>query len=167
MFLHVPVQFLFPETFPQKSDPNIKHFKSRSEILPQQCKGRYRLADTEAELKFVFLRVTFGGSPFLPTFLTHTGGSPPGPDLVPVLRCPGGHTCSGKAATPHNHTWGKFTSHLTCAARAVNSPDTSRPVHRAVTGVFFFEKLWRDPIFYFFSRKKMRESPSSPHPYTR
>ncbi len=33
--------------------------------LPQQCKERYMLADTEAELTFVFLRVTFRGSPFL------------------------------------------------------------------------------------------------------
>jgi hypothetical protein len=33
--------------------------------LPQQCKDRYRLAETVAELTFVFLRVTFLGSPFL------------------------------------------------------------------------------------------------------
>ena len=31
----------------------------------QQCKERYRLADTVVELTFVFLRVTFHGSPFL------------------------------------------------------------------------------------------------------
>ena len=31
----------------------------------QQCKERYRLADTVVELTFVFLRVTFRGSPFL------------------------------------------------------------------------------------------------------
>ena len=30
-----------------------------------QCKERYRLADTVVELTFVFLRVTFRGSPFL------------------------------------------------------------------------------------------------------
>jgi hypothetical protein len=30
--------------------------------LPQQCKERYRLADTVAQLTFVFLRVTFRGS---------------------------------------------------------------------------------------------------------
>ncbi len=33
--------------------------------LPQQCKERYRLADTVSELTFVFLCVTFRGSPFL------------------------------------------------------------------------------------------------------
>ena len=33
----------------------------------QQCKERYILADTVAELTFVFLRVTFRGSPFLPS----------------------------------------------------------------------------------------------------
>ena len=33
----------------------------------QQCKERYRLADTVVELTFVFLRVTFRGSPFLPS----------------------------------------------------------------------------------------------------
>jgi hypothetical protein len=33
--------------------------------LPQQCKERYRLADTVAELTSVYLRVTFRGSPFL------------------------------------------------------------------------------------------------------
>ena len=31
----------------------------------QQCKERYKLADTVVELTFVFLRVTFRGSPFL------------------------------------------------------------------------------------------------------
>ena len=31
----------------------------------QQCKERYRLADTVVELTFVFMRVTFRGSPFL------------------------------------------------------------------------------------------------------
>ena len=31
----------------------------------QQCKERYRLADTVAELTFVFLRVMFRGSPAL------------------------------------------------------------------------------------------------------
>ncbi len=30
-----------------------------------QCKERYRLADTVVKLTFVFLRVTFRGSPFL------------------------------------------------------------------------------------------------------
>ena len=30
-----------------------------------QCKERYRLADTVVELTFVFLRVTFRGSPFI------------------------------------------------------------------------------------------------------
>ena len=33
----------------------------------QQCKERYRLADTVVELTFVFLRVIFRGSPFLPS----------------------------------------------------------------------------------------------------
>jgi hypothetical protein len=33
--------------------------------LPQQCKERYRLADDVVELTYVFLRVTFRGSPFL------------------------------------------------------------------------------------------------------
>ena len=33
--------------------------------LPQQCKERYRLALSVVELTFVFLRVTFRGSPFL------------------------------------------------------------------------------------------------------
>ena len=33
--------------------------------LPQQCKERYRLADTVVELTFVFLRVIFRGSPSL------------------------------------------------------------------------------------------------------
>ena len=31
----------------------------------QQCKERYRLADTVVQLTFVFLRVTFRGSPSL------------------------------------------------------------------------------------------------------
>ena len=31
----------------------------------QQCKERYKLADTVVELTFIFLRVTFRGSPFL------------------------------------------------------------------------------------------------------
>ena len=34
--------------------------------LPQQCQERYRLADILAELTFVFLRVTFRGSPCAP-----------------------------------------------------------------------------------------------------
>ena len=54
-----------------------------------------------------------------------------------------------KDTAPHNRKCGKFTGHYTCGARAV---------HRAVTGVFFFEKLWRDPLFDFFSQKKMTES---------
>ena len=33
----------------------------------QQCKERYHLANTVVELTFVFLRVTFRGSPFLPS----------------------------------------------------------------------------------------------------
>ncbi len=36
-----------------------------SGLSKQQCKERYRLADTVVELTFVFLRVTFRGSPFL------------------------------------------------------------------------------------------------------
>ena len=36
------------------------------ERLPQQCQERYRLAHILAELTFVFLRVTFRGSPLAP-----------------------------------------------------------------------------------------------------
>ncbi len=38
----------------------------------QQCKGRYRLDETVVELTFVFLCVTFRGSPFLRSALVIT-----------------------------------------------------------------------------------------------
>jgi hypothetical protein len=41
--------------------------------LPQQCQERYRLADILAELTFVFLRVTFRGSPLLRSSHAHKG----------------------------------------------------------------------------------------------
>ena len=43
----------------------------------QQCKERYHLADTIVDLTFVFLRVIFRGSPFLPSshFLTKDADS--------------------------------------------------------------------------------------------
>ncbi len=51
------------------SDVLGRHWSEVASELPgrskQQCKERYRLADTVAELTFVFLRVTFRGSPFL------------------------------------------------------------------------------------------------------
>ena len=50
-----------------------------------------------------------------------------------------------KDVTPNNHTCGKFTTHRTGGAPYGH-------------GLFFFEKLWRDPFFGFFFSKKMRKS---------
>jgi hypothetical protein len=51
----------------------------------------------------------------------------------------------GKDTAPHNRTYGKFTTHLTCVVRSA---------HRVVTGVFFFRKLMPEPFFF---SKKMRK----------
>jgi hypothetical protein len=84
----------------------------------QQCKERYRLADTVVELTFVFLRVTFRGSPFLrsshvltkdadsadsarPTF---DASSPsPAPSLCPPSSLTHAHRCIG-SRNPTRHS---------------------------------------------------------------
>ena len=72
--------------------------------LPQQCQERYRLAHVCAEWTFVFLRVTFRGSPFLRSAMRNTKGadsadsarpttayaSPPSPAPSPSLA----HACT-------------------------------------------------------------------------
>ena len=86
--------------------------------LPQQCQERYRLAHICAELTFVFLRVTFRGSPLVPsaqaTSLERTH---------PMLTSSRSSPCS-RCSLSHAHKFMVFFRNRTALRAASASPTT-------------------------------------------
>jgi hypothetical protein len=84
--------------------------------LPQQCKGRYRLADTLVGLTFVFLRVTFRGSPFFRSSLVLTKVADSADSARPIYYSTSERRVARAHATTHFIRSAPATSRVPCTS---------------------------------------------------
>ena len=91
----------------------------------QQCKERCRLADTVVELTFVFLRVTFRGSPFLPSSHVLTKDADSADSARPI------HYSTPVAKLTHLSVYDS-TDGVSVSAASPSSPSSLTYVHRCI-----------------------------------
>ena len=91
----------------------------------QQCKERYRLADTVVELTFIFLRVTFRGSPFLRSSHVLTKDADSADSARPI------HYSTPVAKLTHLSVYDSTDGVSVCAA-SPSSPSSLTHVHRCI-----------------------------------